>query len=58
MKGDYAKTIDVENIDKSNRYQAEAVYLSNGIDFKPYSAYNIESRNPYSFQFKREEYAK
>lgn len=58
MRGDYAKTIDVENIDKSNRYQAEGVYLSNGIDFKPYSAYNIESQNPYIFEFKREEYAK
>jgi hypothetical protein len=58
MRGDYAKTIHLENIDKSNRYKAEVGYLGNGIDWKPYSAYNIESRNPYSFQFKKEEYAK
>ena len=58
MRGDYAKTINVETINKSNRYLAEGGYLSNGIDWKPYSSYNIDSSNPYAFNFKREEYAK
>ena len=58
MRSDYAKTINIENVDKSNRYMAEGGYLSNGIDWKPYSSYNIDSSNPYAFNFKREEYAK
>jgi hypothetical protein len=57
MKSDYAKTINIEMINKSNRYMAEGGYLSNGIDWKPYSSYNIDSSNPYAFNFKREEYA-
>ena len=64
MRSDYAKTITDKNIagHKSNRYLAEGGYLSNGINWTPYSAYNneivIETDNPYIFEFKREEYGK
>jgi hypothetical protein len=57
-KSSYLKTLNMNEIDKNNRYNAEGEYLCNGIDFKPYSPYNIESTNPYIFEFKREEYAK
>jgi len=56
--GKYIKTIDANNFDKNNRYLAELAYISNGKNWKPYSSYNIDSKNPYIFNFKREEYAK
>jgi len=55
--GRYLKTLDMENVNK-NRNNAEWSFIQNGIDWKPYSPYNIDSTNPYAFNFKREEYAK
>lgn len=57
MKGSYAKTIKIER-NKESRFNAELDYIQNGIDWKPYSPYNIETKNPYLIEFKREEYAK
>ncbi len=57
MRGDYAKTIKIENT-KENRFNAEVDYIQSGIDWKPYSPYNVEGENHYLIQFKREEYAK
>ena len=57
-KSSYLKTLNLDKIDKNNRYNAEGNYLKVGEDWKPYSVYNIESANPYAFNFKREEYAK
>jgi len=57
-KSSYLKTLNMSEIDKNNRYNAEGNYLKSGEDWKPYSVYNIESSNPYAFNFKREEYAK
>ena len=57
MRSDYAKTINVENVDKSNRYMAELGYLCNGVNWKPYSAFD-PNLNLYLTQIKREQYAK
>ena len=57
-KSSYLKTLNMSEIDKNNRYNAEGNYLKTGEDWKPYSVYNIESANPYAFNFKREDYAK
>jgi len=57
MRGDYAKTIKIENT-KENRFNAEVDYIQSGIDWKPYSPYNKEGENHYLIEFKREEYAK
>jgi hypothetical protein len=57
MKGDYAKTIKIENT-KENRFNAEVDYIQSGIDWKPYSPYNRDGENHYLIEFKREEYAK
>jgi hypothetical protein len=57
-KSSYLKTLNMSEVDKNNRYHAEGNYLKKGEDWKPYSVYNIESANPYAFNFKREEYAK
>jgi hypothetical protein len=57
MKWSYGNTIKIES-EKQNRFNAELDYIQNGIDWKPYSPYNIENQNPYLIEFKREEYAK
>ena len=57
-KSSYLKTLNMSEVDKNNRYHAEGNYLKSGEDWKPYSVYNIESTNPYAFNFKREDYAK
>ena len=57
-KSSYLKTLNLDEIDKNNRYNAEGNYLKMGEDWKPYSVYNIGSTNPYAFNFKREDYAK
>jgi hypothetical protein len=57
-KSSYLKTLNMSEVDKNNRYHAEGNYLKSGEDWKPYSVYNIESSNPYAFNFKREDYAK
>jgi len=56
MTGKYSKTIELINVDKNNRYNAEGQYIQMGENWKPYSPYNIDSTNPYAFNFKREEY--
>lgn len=56
MRSDYAKTINVENVDKSNRYMAELGYLRNGVNWKPYSAFDPDL-NLYLSEIKREQYA-
>jgi hypothetical protein len=58
MKGDYAKTINITNVEK-NRLAAEFTFVQMGIDWKPYCAYNkdkSENRNIYEINFKREDY--
>jgi hypothetical protein len=57
MKWSYGNTIKIES-EKQNRFNAELDYIQNGIGWKPYSPYNIETQNPYLIEFKREEYAK
>jgi hypothetical protein len=66
-KASFLKTIKIidstspecyQNVDKNNRYNAEGNFLKIGENWKPYSVYNIDSTNPYAFNFKREEYAK
>jgi len=57
MKAEYAKTIDIKNIN-TNRFSAETDYIQNGVNWKPYSPYNLEVTNHYQVLFKREEYAK
>jgi len=56
MRSDYAKTINIENVDKSNRYMAELGYLPNGVNWKPYSAFD-PNLNLYLTEIKREQYA-
>ena len=62
MKGDYAKTINVEGVYK-NRWNAELNYIQNGINWKPYSEFNKDENdemmhkiNNYKINFKREDY--
>ena len=57
MKGEYAKTINLENV-KRNRFSAETDYIQNGKNWKPYSPYNNEGTNHYITYFDRKEYAK
>jgi len=56
-KASYLKTIKIDDV-KQNRFNAEINYIQNGINWKPYSAYNREGENHYDINFKREEYAK
>ena len=59
MTSKYAKTIDTKDVSKNNRYNAEGNYIQKGIDWKPYSAYDIDNiGNHYLLNFKRNEYAK
>ena len=37
ITGEYAKTINIDNVDKSDRYNAELQYIQTGINWKPYS---------------------
>jgi hypothetical protein len=57
MKASYAKTINLDNVRRSNRFLAESCFIQMGKNWKPYSSYNLQE-NPYSILFKREEYAK
>ena len=57
MRSDYAKTINIESVNKSNRFNAEIDYLQRGVNWKPYSAFN-PNLNLYTTEIKREEYAK
>ena len=44
MTGEYAKTINIDNVDKSDRWNAEFQYIQMGINWKPYS-YFIRNTN-------------
>jgi hypothetical protein len=62
MKGDYAKTINIEGVHK-DRWNAELQYVQKGKNWKPYSIYNkdendamMQQRNIYEINFKREDY--
>jgi hypothetical protein len=37
MTGQYAKTIDISNVDITNRCNAELQYIQMGVNWKPYS---------------------
>ena len=53
----YLKTIFLGDMYKS-RFNAEISYIQNGIDWKPYSAYNMPVTNYYNIKFDKNEYAK
>lgn len=57
-KSNFIKSIDLVDVDKNNRFTAEVNYLKCGKNWKPFSPYNIQSKNPYALFFKREEYEK
>ena len=44
MTGEYAKTINIDNVDKSDRWNAELQYIQRGVNWKPYS-YFIKDKN-------------
>ena len=54
MKGDYAKTINIEGA-KLSRCNAELQYIQKGINWKPYSEYNNGEIN-YKINFRKEDY--
>ena len=37
MTGQYSKTININNVDKYDRYKAELQYIQTGVNWKPYS---------------------
>ena len=45
MTGKYAKTINIDNVDKSDRYNAEFQYIQMGINWKPYSYFIRDTTN-------------
>jgi hypothetical protein len=45
MTGEYAKTINIDNVDKSDRYNAEFKYIQMGINWKPYSYFIRDANN-------------
>jgi hypothetical protein len=45
MTGEYAKTINIDNVDKSDRWNAEFQYIQMGIDWKPYSYFIRDANN-------------
>ena len=56
-KSTYIKTINLDGVNLSNRFNAELSYIQRGIDWKPYSQHDI-NRNLYKQEVKRNEYAK
>ena len=55
MTGEYAKTINIDGIDKSKRWNAELQYIQKGVDWKPYSEYNNGESN-YKINLRKEDY--
>lgn len=49
MTGKYAKTIDIININITDRYNAELHYIQEGKDWKPYATFIKNKRNQYPF---------
>jgi hypothetical protein len=61
MTSDYAKTIDITGVSKSNRYNAEVNYLIKGKNWKPYIAFQRGSGLGYDFyskEFETKDYRK
>lgn len=58
MKGKYAKTIYLDGVKKSSRFNAETEFVSMGENWKPYSPYNRIGENHYHIKFSKEHYAK
>ena len=56
-KSSYLKTLNMSGVGKGNRFNAEVHFVQNGVNWKPYSAFN-PSLNLYVTEIKREEYAK
>jgi len=56
-KASYLKTIDVSNIDKSIRDNAECSYIQLGKDWKPYCVHN-SNENLYKCVFQKNKYTK
>ncbi len=54
---EYIKSIDLKNVDKSNRINAEFNYIQNGLNWKPYSPFN-SGVNHYYETFSKEKYEK
>ena len=45
MTGEYAKTINIDNVNKSDRCNAELQYIQMGINWKPYSYFIRDTTN-------------
>ena len=61
MTSNYAKTIDITGVSKSNRYNAEGNYLIKGKDWKPYTAFQRGNGLGYDFynkEFETKDYRK
>lgn len=64
LRADYVKSINLEGVELTSRCNAEINYIQNGIEWKPYSAYNLNSTpntipiDYYNTIFNREEYIK
>jgi hypothetical protein len=56
-KSSYLKTLNMSGVGKGNRFNAEVHFVQNGVNWKPYSAFN-PNLNLYVIEIKREEYAK
>ncbi len=56
-KAEYIKTLDLSDVNKTNRGNAELKYIQMGKDWKAYSVHNV-NKNLYHYLIKREEYAK
>lgn len=56
-KSCYLKTLNMSGVGKGNRFNAEVHFVQNGVNWKPYSAFN-PNLNLYVTEIKREEYAK
>lgn len=56
-KADFIKSIDVSEINKNMRFDAEVNFLTNGVNWKPYSPHNSNVNN-YAVELKRSDYAK
>jgi hypothetical protein len=55
MTAEYAKTINIDSIDTSKRWEAEFQYIQKGINWKPYSEYNNGEPN-YKINLRKEDY--
>ena len=54
-KSNYIKTINMENVDKSVRVNSEFAFIQNGMDWKPFCAFNSDI-NHYYTPYPKEKY--